>query len=431
MVDSKRKFVYKPLPKTLPINVKDLINDDDNASIKIFRMYQNKNYLPHNKRISNIAWRIQNRKMLANKVNKVDDPNLDEFDYIAHIRRISQQDNYTSPDSNMMEFSDSAKPGTSLTSSSSSYMNGNNIGISPGSLKAQNNTIGNNNNNKNSKINDTETIQDINKFDNNASDSNSKNFLSSYINSLESSLNIDYKSQKPPSSYQSITPPKSTASKKSPPNLNFEVDNFSSKKLLKCTNCQTKTTPLWRKSNNGDLLCNACGLFYKLHGVLRPLNNQTNKPDSVVLNNNINLFNDLKNDDLNNLSPNIISHHHHLSPENNVSPQNHVSPRIHHSNSFPESQQPRPIDTIDNHDEIDRLLNINLFQSDSFTIGQEQQQQQQQQQHKQQDPPSNHLQQDAQSYSNRTELMGINDEVISNDLSDKQWNWLDFGPTPR
>lgn len=37
-----------------------------------------------------------------------------------------------------------------------------------------------------------------------------------------------------------------------------------------CTNCLTTSTPLWRKTAEGRLLCNACGLFYKLHGVVRP-----------------------------------------------------------------------------------------------------------------------------------------------------------------
>lgn len=38
-----------------------------------------------------------------------------------------------------------------------------------------------------------------------------------------------------------------------------------------CTNCKTTKTPLWRRSQSGTPLCNACGLFLKLHGVVRPL----------------------------------------------------------------------------------------------------------------------------------------------------------------
>ncbi|KAI0240364.1 Transcription factor GATA-4 [Lamellibrachia satsuma] len=40
---------------------------------------------------------------------------------------------------------------------------------------------------------------------------------------------------------------------------------------LSCANCHTSTTTLWRRNNEGEPVCNACGLYYKLHGVHRPL----------------------------------------------------------------------------------------------------------------------------------------------------------------
>ncbi|KAF8766977.1 GATA-binding factor A like protein [Argiope bruennichi] len=36
-----------------------------------------------------------------------------------------------------------------------------------------------------------------------------------------------------------------------------------------CTNCGTTNTTLWRRNNHGEPVCNACGLYYKLHGVNR------------------------------------------------------------------------------------------------------------------------------------------------------------------
>lgn len=38
-----------------------------------------------------------------------------------------------------------------------------------------------------------------------------------------------------------------------------------------CSNCSTTSTPSWRRGNQGkSLLCNACGLYQKLHGRTRP-----------------------------------------------------------------------------------------------------------------------------------------------------------------
>ncbi|KAI8584814.1 global nitrogen regulator protein, partial [Geranomyces variabilis] len=39
-----------------------------------------------------------------------------------------------------------------------------------------------------------------------------------------------------------------------------------------CCNCGTTTTPLWRRNpENGDPVCNACGLYYKTNGKMRPV----------------------------------------------------------------------------------------------------------------------------------------------------------------
>ncbi|XP_041978649.1 uncharacterized protein LOC121732758 isoform X3 [Aricia agestis] len=39
---------------------------------------------------------------------------------------------------------------------------------------------------------------------------------------------------------------------------------------LSCSNCGTHTTTIWRRDARGEMVCNACGLYYKLHGVARP-----------------------------------------------------------------------------------------------------------------------------------------------------------------
>ncbi|XP_073824885.1 uncharacterized protein isoform X1 [Musca autumnalis] len=38
-----------------------------------------------------------------------------------------------------------------------------------------------------------------------------------------------------------------------------------------CANCSTNSTTLWRRNNEGNPVCNACGLYFKLHNMNRPL----------------------------------------------------------------------------------------------------------------------------------------------------------------
>ncbi|KAI1151953.1 hypothetical protein F4825DRAFT_462178 [Nemania diffusa] len=62
-----------------------------------------------------------------------------------------------------------------------------------------------------------------------------------------------------------------TASAAHPANANGDVPPTQPT----CQNCSTSTTPLWRRDEMGSVLCNACGLFLKLHGRPRPISLKT------------------------------------------------------------------------------------------------------------------------------------------------------------
>ncbi|XP_013197013.1 transcription factor BCFI isoform X2 [Amyelois transitella] len=47
---------------------------------------------------------------------------------------------------------------------------------------------------------------------------------------------------------------------------------------MSCSNCRTTTTSLWRRNAHGETVCNACGLYYKLHSINRPI---AMKKDSI------------------------------------------------------------------------------------------------------------------------------------------------------
>jgi uncharacterized Zn finger protein (UPF0148 family) len=88
-----------------------------------------------------------------------------------------------------------------------------------------------------------------------------------------------------------------------------------------CANCSTTTTPLWRRDEEGNTICNACGLYYKLHNVQRPV---TMKRSVIKRRKRVHA--------------NIISQHHHPLPQ--AIQQRRLCPKHHHSSSSSDELTP-------------------------------------------------------------------------------------------
>jgi len=78
-------------------------------------------------------------------------------------------------------------------------------------------------------------------------------------------------SEKPASSSSSRSPSPSSSSSSIPSPINGFATSKKIGGTCGCSNCGTTTTSLWRRGINGESLCNACGLYYKLHHVKRPI----------------------------------------------------------------------------------------------------------------------------------------------------------------
>uniref|UniRef100_A0A6G3MFY5 GATA-binding factor C (Trinotate prediction) n=1 Tax=Henneguya salminicola TaxID=69463 RepID=A0A6G3MFY5_HENSL len=89
--------------------------------------------------------------------------------------------------------------------------------------------------------------------------------LDGFLNDFCSHCNFSYTAH-------SRNYPTSQKTKKRSVDLFFSILKISIKKNgTLCINCKTTQTTLWRRSAEGDSVCNACGLYFKLHKFNRPV----------------------------------------------------------------------------------------------------------------------------------------------------------------
>lgn len=254
--------------------------DIRDENIDIWKLYSiGKESLPYKERILNLSWRLQNkslkRKMIANEQDNISKDiiqNLKEFDKVASFDEyINNNDSFFNnqylDDINEFNYYDNASVTTDNTMTLNNMSN--------------NNNFINDNDNSNSMFGNDDT------------------FSSNLTTPMALPMTIPMDIPRTSSSifdFVTMTPPTSISNDSISTSLpiNIPINHSSSytniqlrkqpkqkrrkssvNEKMKCSNCGTSTTPLWRKDSNGNSLCNACGLFLKLHGVMRPLSLKT------------------------------------------------------------------------------------------------------------------------------------------------------------
>ncbi|KAK4521944.1 uncharacterized protein ATC70_004483 [Mucor velutinosus] len=101
----------------------------------------------------------------------------------------------------------------------------------------------------------------------NAVNSNPQHYYNTFqLNPCNSALSSTPASVSAKKKYHASTPTSTTSN----PSSSLSSSVTTDEKPPVCSNCDATSTPLWRRSADDKILCNACGLYLKLHNAPRP-----------------------------------------------------------------------------------------------------------------------------------------------------------------
>lgn len=327
-------------------SLREIVRDIDDSSMRIFKMYKNKTYLPHSKRISNIAWRIQNKKIMLSRPHPISPPasggsttsaNGEGFDYANHILHLLRQ--------NSLLHSQSLNRSHSSSSTHSRQSSQGSSRIPPSTFK----------------LLTSSPLHLTNKAD----QKNRTPTSTPYPFHLERS---DLKTARDTAIRRS-----SLLTKRMP----YSEPDIS-KPVLQCSHCFSESTPMWRQGPRGELLCNACGLYNKLHGSQRQPHANRLKDRQVQVNN-TRLFMNAQNSPISAHATSRADYSSRAANDEIPDWENLLSSAGSNlGSSAPQQtlsaysfQDPAPakseLTTMDI-DEIDNLLNMNLFHPESSAV---------------------------------------------------------------